>query len=407
MASLKEQSRSATAGMQLRKLLIVGQMTVTLLLLVGGGLFVQTLASLHANVGFDARNLVLFSLTPSSAGHSEQRAEQTMREVLRRVGNVSGVQNAAVANTFTLSGGWSTRVLTIQSDRRQVVDRPVPFMRVTPEFFAALGVPVVAGRAFDARDVRPPASEPRPWRSAIVNESFARRYFNGRSPVGHRLGVGDGPETVTNIEIIGVVKDFSRRSLRDADIEQVFFPYWDRDAGGGALYVRTRGTSDFAAIRAAVAAVDPALPVASLRTYADQVDRAAWTERALAALVTGFAVIALLLLVVGLYGLMSFVVTQRRREIGLRLALGSTRGGAVWLIVRGALVMSGVGTAIAVPAAWALRRLIESQLFGVNALDAATIVVATGALALMALIAAMVPAWRAASIRPMEALRLD
>jgi ABC-type antimicrobial peptide transport system permease subunit len=203
------------------------------------------------------------------------------------------------------------------------------------------------------------------------------------------------------------VKDFSRRSLRDADIEQVFFPYWDRDAGGGAFYVRTRGTSEFAAIRAAVAAVDPALPVASLRTYADQVDRAAWTERALAALVTGFAVIALLLLVVGLYGLMSFVVTQRRREIGLRLALGSTRGGAVWLIVRGALVMSGVGTAIALPAAWALRRLIESQLFGVNALDAATIVVATGALALMALIAAMVPAWRAASIRPMEALRLD
>jgi putative ABC transport system permease protein len=408
MSSLKEQSRISTArGVRLRRLLIVGQMTVTLLLLVAGGLFVQTLASLHANVGFDARNLLMFSLAPSSAGYSEEEAERTMREVLRRVREVPGVADAAAANTFTLSGGWSTRTLTIQSDHRQVVDRPVPYMRVTPEFFAALGVPVIAGRDFDARDVRLPSSAPRPWRSAIVNESFMRRYFRGHNPVGYRLGVGDGPETVTNIEIIGVVKDFSRRNLRDADIEQVFFPYWDRDADAGAFYVRVRGAPDFAAIRAAVAQVNPSLPVSSLRTYADQIDRATWTERALATLVTGFAVIALLLLVVGLYGLMSFVVTQRRREIGLRLALGSTRRGALWLIVREALAMMSVGTAIALPAAWALRRLIESQLFGIDALDAATIAVATCSLALTALVAAIVPAWRAASTNPMDALRLD
>ena len=407
-SSLKEQSRSSTAGgVRLRKLLIVGQMTVTILLLAGGGLFVQTLASLHANVGFDAHNLLIFSLAPSSAGYSEHEAERAMREVLRRVREVPGVEEAAVANTFTLSGGWSTRVLTIQSDRRQVVDRPVPYMRVTPQFFAALGVRVLAGRDFDARDVRPPSSEPRPWRSAIVNESFVRRYFNGRSPVGYRLGVGDEPETATNIEIIGVVKDFSRRNLRDVDIEQVFFPYWDRDADGGAFYVRVRGTPDLAAIRATVAQVDRALPVSSLRTYADQIDRATWTERALAALVTGFAVIALLLLVVGLYGLMSFVVTQRCREIGLRLALGSTRGAVVWLIVREALTMIAVATMIALPAAWTLRRLIESQLFGVNVLDAATLAAATGALALIALVAAIVPTWRAASTNPMQALRLE
>jgi predicted permease len=321
------------------------------------------------------------------------------------VRGVPGVADAAVANTVTLSGGWSTRALTIQSDERRVADRPVPYMRVTPGFFDALGVPVTVGRDFDARDVRPLSIPQRPWRSAIVNESLVRRYFRGRSPVGAHVGIGDGPNTITDIAIIGVVKDFSRRNLRDEDIEQIFFPYWDRDAAGGSFYIRSRGTPDFAALRAAVAAVDPALSVSSMRSYADQIDRSTWTERALATLVSAFAVIALLLLVVGLYGLMAFVVTQRRREIGVRIALGSTRGRAVWLIVRDALIMVAVGTVIALPAAWALRRLIESQLFGVSALDVATIAAATGVLAVTLLAAATVPAWRAASINPTEALR--
>ncbi|HEU4629741.1 MAG TPA: ADOP family duplicated permease [Gemmatimonadaceae bacterium] len=410
IASLREQSRSATrGGVALRKALVVGQLALTLLLLTGAGLFVQSLARLHANVGFDGRGLALFSLDPASIGHDQARAERAMREVLRRVREIPGVTGAAVANTTMLTGGWSTRRLTIQADERIVPDRPVPYMRVGADFFRTLGAPVVAGRDFDARDVRAPGEAPRPWRSAIVNESFVRRYLGGRSPVGHRLGVGAQPGTATDIEIVGVVRDFSRRSLRDEDVPQVFFPYWDHDSGDGAFYVRVRGApeSAFAAIRAAVAQVDPALPVSSLRTYADQVDRATWTERALARLVTAFGVTALLLSIVGLYGVMSFVVTQRRRELGVRLALGATRPAAVWLVVRDAVLMIGAGTAIALPAAWALGRLVEAQLYGIRAVAAPTIAAASGALALAALVAALVPAWRAASTSPTEALRLE
>jgi len=410
IASLKEQSRSATgARARLRKALVVGQMALTLLLLTGAGLFVQTLAHLRAQVGFDGSRLVMFSVSPSSIGYSEQDAEGAMREVLRGVREIPAVERAAVANTFMLSGGWSTRNLIIQSNERIVADRSVPYLRVGPDFFATLGIEVIAGRDFDARDVRAPGAAPRAWRSAIVNESFARRYFDGRNPVGSRLGIGNRPDTVAGIEIIGVVRDFSRRTLRDGAIEHVFFPYWDHDSDGGAIYVKVRGKpeSAFAEIRAAVEQVDRQLPVSSLTTYTDQIDRSTWTERALATLVTAFGLIALLLSVVGLYGVMSFVVTERRREIGLRVALGATRTAAVWLIVRDALIMIGAAATIAIPCAWGLRRLVESQVFGVRAADGPTIAVAGSLLALAALVAALVPAWRAVSANPTAALRLE
>jgi predicted permease len=410
IAALKEQSRG-TAGARagLRKALVVGQMALTLLLLTGAGLFVQTLGHLRAQVGFDGSGLVMFSVSPTSTGYSEEDAEAAMREVLRRVREIPAVEHAAVANTFMLSGGWSTRGITIQSDERIAAERPVPYLRVGSGFFSTLGIEVIAGRELDARDARAPGEAPRAWRSAIVNESFARRYFDGRNPVGSRLGVGTRPDTVANIEIIGVVRDFSRRSLRDGPIEHVFFPYWDRESDGGAIYVKVRGEPEaaFAEIRAAVEQVDRALPVSSLTTYMDQVDRASWTERALATLVTSFGLIALLLSVVGLYGVMSFVVTERRREIGLRMALGATRTAAVWLIVRDALIMIGAAAMVAIPCAWGLRRLIESQVFGVGTVDGPTIAVAGSLLTLAALVAALVPAWRAVSTNPTAALRLE
>jgi hypothetical protein len=285
----------------------------------------------------------------------------------------------------------------------------VPYLRVGPGFFSTLGTEVIGGRDFDAREMRAPGAVPRATRSVIVNESFVRRYFDGRNPVGSRLGVGTGPDTVANIEIIGVVRDFSRRSLRDGPIEHIFVPYWDNNSDGGAIYARVRGRpeSAFAAIVAAVEQVDRALPVASLTTYADQVDRSTWTERALATLVTGFGVIALLLSIVGLYGVMSFVVTERRREIGVRIALGATRSAAVRLIVRDAAIMIGAAVIVAIPCGWGLRRLVESQLFGVRAADGATIAVAGALLGLASLAAALAPAWRAATADPTAVLRLE
>jgi predicted permease len=409
-ASLKEGSRiTAAGGVPLRKALVGAQIAFTLILLIGAGLFIQTLARLHGKVEFVSSNLLTFSVDPPSSGYSESDAEQAMRELHRRLQDVPGVESVAVANTRLLSGGTSTTNMTIQSDERIVTDRPTSYMRVGPGFFSTLGTQVIAGRDFDERDVRAPGSKPTGWRSAIVNESFARRYFKGRSPVGFRLGTGNRPNTATDIEIIGVVRDFSRRSLRDEELEQAFFPYWDNQSGDGAFYVKMRGNpeSAFASIRAAVEQVDRILPVLNLTTFEDQIDRSLATERMLATLSSGFGAIALLLSVVGLYGVMSFVVAQRTQEIGIRMALGATRSAVVWLIVRDALVVIGAGIAIALPCAWGLRRLVEAQIFGVRALDGPTIAGASCLLAFVALAAAMLPAWRAASVNPTEALRFE
>jgi predicted permease len=408
IAGLKERARMATAGgVRFRRALVIGQLAFSLILLTGAGLFVQTLTRLHAKAPASASNLLLFRADPPAIGYSDSDARRLMRDLLRKLQEVPGVESAAVANTSLLMGGSFSRVLTVQSDERVVTDRPVYGLRVTPGYFSTLGTRVIAGRDFNERDTRDPQSPG--YRSAIVNESFARRYFGSRSPLGHHLGIGSRADLPANIEIVGVIEDFSYRSLRLRETEHVFFPFWDQQSEDGTFYVKVQGRpeSAFASIRAAVAQLDPTLPLGSLRTFEDQIDRSLTTERMLATLSSGFGAIALLLSVVGLYGVMSFVVTRRTQEIGLRLALGATRPAAVWLIIRDAVVMIGAGTAVALPCAWALSRLVEAQLFGVRAVDGPTIAAASCLLTLVGLGAAMLPAWRAASVSPTEALRLE
>lgn len=397
------------SGLSMRKVLVAGQLAFALVLLVTAGLFVQTLTTLHAKgPGFATTNLMMVGVDPTAVGRTYADAEQVMREVMRRLRELPEVERAAVANTQVLSGGSSSGNVTIEAGERRVSDRIVHRMRVGPGFFATLGLPVVAGRDFDQRDIRPSGTEPGPYRTALVNETFARRYFGGRSPVGARIGLGNRPDTETGIEVIGVVREISRRNLRDQDLDQIFLNYWDNQSDNGSFYVRTRANAQSAAtaIRAAVAAVDPTLPVL-LTTFEDRIEESLSTERALASLSTAFGVIAVLLSVVGLYGVTAFVATQRRKEIGLRVALGATRAAAVWLVARGALVTVAVGTALALPAVWALRRLVETQIFGVQAFDPATIAIAAAALGAVALAAAMLPAWRASRLDPNAVLRVE
>lgn len=407
----KERSSLAAGAVRLRKAIVVAQIAFALVLLIGAGLFVQTLARLHAkDLGFASSSLLMFRIEPDAIGYSASDAPRLMRDLLRRLQDVPLVERATVANSHMLTGGSPRRTLTIQADPRIVTERALPIMRVGPGFFATLGTPVIAGRDFSEDDTRD--LEKTGFRSVIVNESFARRYFGGSSPVGHRVGVGNQPNTPTTIEIVGLVRDVSFRFVRDdGEPEHVFFPFAQTGplAGNGTFYLKVRGEpeSAFASIQAAVGEVDARLPLVRLTTLEDQIDRFLRSERMLATLSSGFGAIALLLSVVGLYGLMSFVVTRRTQEIGVRLALGATRSAVVWLIIRDALIMIGAGTAIAIPAAGALRRLVEAQLFGVRAFDGPTIALASGLLALVALGAAMLPAWRAASVSPTEALRLE
>ena len=219
---------------------------------------------------------------------------------------------------------------------------------------------------------------------------------------------GNRPDTRADIEIVGVVKTFSYRGLRETE-DQALFPFFETPFRGGGFWVRTRTQSQsaFSSIRAVVRQVDPALPVTGLRTVDDQLDLTLVNERLLAMLASAFAGLAILLAVVGLYGVMSFVVSRRTREIGIRIALGCSRGAAVWLILRDAATMVAAGLAIALPAVWGLGRLIQNQLFGVRAMDEPTIAAAAVLVALVALGASALPARRATSISPMEALRYE
>ena len=199
------------------------------------------------------------------------------------------------------------------------------------------------------------------------------------------------------------MEDFSYRSVRER-WEQAYFP-----AGSGStFYVRFRGTPESAAAAMGeIIRADPTLPIASFRTLDEQVNRSLTIERMLASLSSSFGTLALLLSMVGLYGVMSFVVTQRTREIGIRLALGATRLSAIWLVLRDALVMIAVGTAIALPCIWALGRLVESQLYSVKPTDPVTILAATLVLCSTALGAAVIPARRAWAVNPTDALRFE
>ena len=221
--------------------------------------------------------------------------------------------------------------------------------------------------------------------------------------------MGAEPDAKPNTEIVGVVADFSYRGLRE-ESEQAYFSIFEgQDTTGGTFYLKVRGTPESAisSIRNLVHNADPALPISYFRTLDEEVNRSLNTERMLAVLSGGFGTLALLLSLVGLYGVMSFVVTQRTREIGIRLALGATRGSAVWLVLRDALAMILAGTAIALVCVRGLGQLVESQLFGVTATDPFTIASVTILLASAALGAALIPAYRAATVNPTEALRFE
>jgi ABC-type antimicrobial peptide transport system permease subunit len=244
-------------------------------------------------------------------------------------------------------------------------------------------------------------------RSAIVNEAFAKRYLGG-SPLGMLVCEGAGPDAKPNIQVVGVVSDFSYRGIRE-ELEQVYFSFLESNSTGGNFYIRVRGTPEgaFRSLRAIVRDTNPALPMNNFRTLDEQVNRSLNTEHLLATLSGSFGVLALLLSLVGLYGVMSFVVTQRTREIGIRLALGAKRSSTVWLVLRDALVMITAGIGIGLPFVWILGRLVESQLYDVKPTDPAAITAAVLVLCSAALGAAFIPAYRASAVNPTEALRFE
>jgi len=408
ISSLKDRGGTAFGGLRLRRAIVTAQIAFTLILVIGAALFARTLTGLLAKgPGFVTSRLISFGIDPIKNGYSPSEANRLVRSIHDELRASRSIQTSAIARIQLLTGGTWNNPMTIQASQRITTDREVHLNAISSEFFATLGARIVAGRDFDERDSRP-AGDGR-QRVAVVNEAFVKRYLGGQSPLGARIAPGSGPDVKPDVEVIGVVSNISYRGLRE-EWEQAYFPIGsDGFYEGANFYVKLQGTSEpaFRSIRTILRNADPTLSPTYFRTLDEQVSRALSTERMLATLSGSFGTLALLLSLVGLYGVMSFVVAQRTREIGIRVALGATRFSTVWLVLRDALVMITTGVAIALPCVWALGRLVESQLYDVKPTDPATIAVATLVLCSAALGAALVPARRASTVNPTETLRFE
>ena len=406
ISSLRERAGTAFGDLRLRRAIVTAQIAFTLILVVGAGLFVRTLSALlEKGPGFDTSSLISFGIKPALNGYSRSEANQLIRRIYEEIRNSRSTQSSAITTFPLLIGGAWNNPLTIQSSKRFSTDRDVLLNAVTPGFFATLGTRIVAGRDFNEHDSLPVSEGGQ--RVAIVNEAFVKRYLGGRNPLGAHICMGSAPDAKPDTEIVGIVENFSYRNVRE-QWEQAYFPIGTEHFGSN-FYVKFRGTpeSAFRSIRTILRNADSTLPISYFRTLDEQVNRSLNTERMLAALSSSFGTLALLLSLVGLYGVMSFVVTQRMREIGIRLALGATRRSTVWLVLGDALTMIAAGTAIALPCVWGLGRLVESQLYDVKPTDPVTIAAATLVLCSTALGAALIPARRASAVDPTEALRFE
>jgi predicted permease len=277
---------------------------------------------------------------------------------------------------------------------------------VSPGFFKTMGMSIIAGRAIDERDTQG-FKEGWAYRVAVVNETFAKRYFAGVDPVGRRIGIGDSPGTQTNIEVVGLVRNAKYTGIREEDRAQVFFPYLQATMEGVTAYVRTSQdpTAMMSTLRREMGALDPQLAIYEIGTLDERVEQSVVNERLIASLSAVLSVMATLLSVIGLYGVMAYLVARRTREIGIRMALGALGSQIARGVLREAALLVTAGLALGFIAAWQLGRYIEGQLYGVRPADAMTIALAAVTLTAVAAFATALPARRAARVAPMNALR--
>jgi predicted permease len=395
------------SSVKLRKTLVTAQVAFSFLLLVGSGLFVRTLANLkQANAGFQAMdNLVTFQLDPALSGYSVPRLQAFYRQLLDKIRATPGVKSAGFAMVPVLSGGEWDSTMSVEGHKNQDNEDNQAFMNgISSHYWKTMGLPVVAGRDFDDRDSGKKITV------AIVNRKFATHFFGDKSPLGRHIGFGDGPKSKLTMEIVGVTGDSLYEGPREGVHRQVFIPFAQSDYPAGvAFYVRTSMDSRtmFTALRRKVQELDSSMPVYDMKTLARQLDETLSTERLIAVLSAAFGLLATVLAALGLYGVMAFMVARRTKEIGLRMALGAPQAQVVWMVMRETLVLVTAGLAIGIPVALAVSKYVSAQLFGVRGTDVASAAAALLILAVVAAVAGLLPARRASTIDPIQALRYE
>jgi predicted permease len=391
--------RIAGSRSRFTSLLVTAQISLCLLLLIGAGLFVKTLHNLQQlDPGFHHQGVLLLNVDGPRLGYKGERLNAFYQELWQQIERVPGVASASFAMITPLAGGGISHSIAVVG--RPAAENDIHFNAVGPRYFETMRTPLVLGREFSVRDTN---SAPR---VAIVNETFVRRYLAGSSVLGERLAIkGQRP---WDGEIVAVVSDAVYESLREPPPATIYVPFAQRGRGGATFEIRVAGSL------AQVADMlrndlRPKLPGATpqVRTLTSQMERALVRERLMATLAGSFGVLALVLAVVGLYGLLAYTVARRTSEIGIRMALGAQRGRVLWMVFQDAFRLLTIGVTLGLAAAWAASRLVASMLFGLTATDPATTAIAVVVLFLCGAIATLLPARRASRVDPMTALRCE
>jgi putative ABC transport system permease protein len=413
--ALKEGGRSGTgAGRQrLRRLLVVGEFALALALLTGAGLAIHSFWNLtQVDLGVNTTNIQTFFLpVPDSRPKDPARINAYYQQMIAGIKAVPGVQDAAVSVGLPLEGTAFGMLFTIagQPDFADPSQRPnAGFDMVTPDFFKTYSIPVLRGRAFTDQDTAASVHV------AIVNKKFADKYFAGKDPLQQRINVEELIPGVTKLgpyitwQIVGVFNNVRAGGFRD-DHPEILIPFAQIPWPSASIGVHTTGdpATMFRSIAAAVHSVDPQIALAEPHTLEDIKTRNLGSDRFIMTLMGAFAFIALLLAAVGIYGVISFTVAQREHEIGLRMALGASRGNVVNLILREALILAAIGLGIGLIGAFFIGRTLHSALYGVGTVDYGAIAGVSFILLGASMFASWLPARRAASVEPMQALRTE
>jgi putative ABC transport system permease protein len=409
-STIKDQSAGAGAARHhaaFRRGMVVAQVALSMLLLVAAGLFARTLYNLqNYDPGFRTRNLLAFSIDPALSGYGLERGNLFYADLQRRLGTIAGASSVASAELPLLGGAVKGSGVSVEGyEVSEGEEMGTSQNTVSPGYFKTLGIPLLLGRDFNAADTA--ASQ----KVAVVNEAFVERYFAGENPLGRRMSFRGGKSgDDLDMEIVGVVKNQKNSRLREDMPKLTYTPYTQSSYLVSMTYylLSERPESSLGPeVRNVLRDADANLPIFKMQTVAAAHEDALELERTVALLATAFAGIATVLAAIGLYGLMAYGVARRTREIGVRVALGAQRGDVLGMVFREALVYLGFGLAIGIPLALGLTTYLDSQLFGLSARDPFVLVGAAVVLALAVMVAAVIPARRAARVNPTVALRYE